>query len=65
LDIDRRHDGLDLLTTGPIGLEQVRRRALPGRLITRSARVGVAYAGDWAHRPLRFCVAGNPHVSRP
>jgi DNA-3-methyladenine glycosylase len=29
----------------------------------RSARVGVAYAGAWANRKLRFYVAGNPHVS--
>jgi len=24
----------------------------------------VDYAGAWAERPLRFYVAGNPHVSR-
>jgi DNA-3-methyladenine glycosylase len=29
----------------------------------RSARVGVAYAGVWAARKLRFYVPGNPHVS--
>ncbi|HVL76066.1 MAG TPA: DNA-3-methyladenine glycosylase [Noviherbaspirillum sp.] len=32
--------------------------------IVQSARVGVAYAGDWADAPLRFSIAGNPYVSR-
>jgi DNA-3-methyladenine glycosylase len=31
--------------------------------VKRSARVGVAYAGRWATRRLRFYVPGNPHVS--
>ncbi len=31
--------------------------------VKRSARVGVAYAGAWAARKLRFYVPGNPHVS--
>jgi DNA-3-methyladenine glycosylase len=33
--------------------------------ITVTARVGVAYAGDWADRPWRFLDAGSPHVSKP
>ena len=28
-------------------------------------RVNVAYAGRWAHEPLRFFVDGEPAVSRP
>jgi DNA-3-methyladenine glycosylase len=31
--------------------------------VKRSARIGVAYAGAWAGRKLRFYVPGNPHVS--
>jgi len=31
--------------------------------IKRSTRIGVAYAGAWAERQLRFYVPGNPHVS--
>ena len=27
-------------------------------------RIGVDYAGEWAQRPLRFVVVGDPHVSR-
>jgi DNA-3-methyladenine glycosylase len=30
-----------------------------------SPRIGVDYAGDWAKRPLRFFVRGDPNVSRP
>jgi DNA-3-methyladenine glycosylase len=48
-DIDRRQNGADLLT-GPI-------RLVPARApvaYLRTPRIGVAYAGDWADRPLRF-----------
>jgi DNA-3-methyladenine glycosylase len=33
--------------------------------IAVAPRVGVAYAGEAAHWPLRFALRGNPHVSRP
>lgn len=32
--------------------------------IVAKPRVGVAYAKEWADRPLRFYIAGNPYVSR-
>ena len=63
--IDRRDDGVDLADqasrlfilrgTGPLSADET---------LLNTARVGVGYAGDWADRPLRWCVAGNPHVSR-
>lgn len=31
--------------------------------VVRCPRIGVAYAGDWADRPLRFLIRGNAHVS--
>lgn len=34
------------------------------RRIERGPRIGVDYAGAWAKKPLRFWLAGNPHVSR-
>jgi DNA-3-methyladenine glycosylase len=34
------------------------------RIIHRP-RIGVAYAGEWAHKPLRFYIEGNPYVSKP
>jgi len=36
----------------------------PPSRISRSARVGVAYAGVWARKPWRLFVAGHPAVSR-
>lgn len=32
--------------------------------ITDSARVGVKYAKEWALKPLRFYIKGNPYVSK-
>ncbi len=31
--------------------------------VVRTPRIGVAYAGEWAELPWRFCLAG-PHLSR-
>lgn len=33
-------------------------------VITQTPRVGVAYAKEWADKPLRFYIAGNPYISR-
>jgi DNA-3-methyladenine glycosylase len=57
-DIDKRCYGLDLcgsvlfLSDGP----RVR--------VSRSPRIGVDYAGDWAARPWRFFDAKSRYVSR-
>ncbi len=32
--------------------------------IVERPRIGVDYAGDWAERPLRYYIEGNPHVSK-
>ncbi len=32
--------------------------------IVERPRIGVDYAEDWAERPLRFYIEGNPHVSK-
>jgi DNA-3-methyladenine glycosylase len=59
LGVDRASNGADLLA-GPI-------RVLDGSLpqhVLSGPRVGVAYAGEWAARPYRFWIAGDPHLSR-
>jgi len=61
LDIDRRHDGLDLCAPGPIWL------GTPAKTteridIANSVRIGVTKE---ALRPLRFYERGNPCVSGP
>lgn len=62
MGIDLHHNGHDLesddlfLVSGPVG------RA--SEVVARP-RVGVAYSGSWAGKPLRFYLAGNPFVSKP
>jgi DNA-3-methyladenine glycosylase len=60
LGVDRRLNGADLLT-GPVRIEP--RRGRPPA-VRSGPRVGVAYAGPWAERPMRFWIADDPHVSR-
>jgi DNA-3-methyladenine glycosylase len=64
LAIDRRLDGVDLVSSNRLFVELLRQRQLPTRSITVGPRVGVDYAGEWAAKPLRFTIAGNPNVSR-
>jgi DNA-3-methyladenine glycosylase len=58
LGISRVHDGLDL-TEGPLTLAWA-----PAVRVTRSARIGIDYAGPWALKPWRFHEPDNPHVSK-
>ena len=61
LCLDRALDGVDLVAGDTLFLERAARVA-PRRIVA-APRIGVAYAGEWAAKPLRFYVAGNPHVS--
>ena len=65
LGIDLKLDGIDLLGSGLLFIEQKRQRSLPGRLIMSTPRIGVSYAQEWADRPLRFLIRDNPYLSRP
>jgi DNA-3-methyladenine glycosylase len=60
LGVDRSLNGADLLD-GPVRVEP---RSGPRPRVSRGPRIGVAYAGSWAERPLRFWIADDPHVSR-
>lgn len=60
LGVDRSLNGADLLT-GPVRLEAV---GGAQQAIASGRRIGVAYAGPWAERNLRFWIADDPHVSR-
>jgi DNA-3-methyladenine glycosylase len=57
--LTRQHDGMDLLN-GPLTIHadgaEVR--------VVATTRVGVDFAGKWAHEPLRFLDADSRHVSR-
>ncbi len=60
LGLDRRHDRRDL-AQGSLFVAPV---CEPPR-IERGPRIGVAYAGAWANRPLRFWWRDHPAVSKP
>lgn len=61
LGITRKDDGLDLVDGTRIHLAP--RTARPK--IATTARVGVAYAEEWADHPWRFFDANSAHVSKP
>lgn len=61
LRVDRTLDGADLVRGDALFLERGART--PARGIVAAPRIGVAYAAEWADQPMRFYVAGNPHVS--
>jgi DNA-3-methyladenine glycosylase len=61
MNIDKRLNGTDLL--GDV-LWIERPPGQPARpRITRTTRIGVDYAGDWAQRPWRFFDSASPYVS--
>jgi DNA-3-methyladenine glycosylase len=61
LQIDRRLNGHDLLSDDFF----IAAPELPQRFsVVARPRVGVAYAGEWADRPLRYYIKGNPFVSQ-
>jgi DNA-3-methyladenine glycosylase len=61
LEITRRDNGLDLTAGGDLYLAD---DGAPPPRQAASARIGVAYAGAWAARKLRFYVRGDPYVSK-
>lgn len=60
MSIDRSLDGEDLVGSERLWLARGER---PSE-IRRSARIGIAYAGEWVSRPLRFCESGSRFLSR-
>jgi len=62
LGITRAHNGLDLVRGSPLWLEP---RDRPAPRIVTTPRIGVDYAGAWAHKPWRFVDADSRFLSRP
>jgi DNA-3-methyladenine glycosylase len=65
--VDRSWTGTDLCDpASPLRLETTPDDAVAAHdpRIVIGPRVGVAYAGEWAHRPWRFSLEGHPSVSR-
>jgi len=61
MHIDRRHNGMDLLSDTLHLLSPP--DAGPVRMVKRP-RIGVDYAAHWAKRLLRFYIKGNRYISR-
>jgi DNA-3-methyladenine glycosylase len=57
--VDRSLNGADLIS-GPVGVAP----GAPAGRIARTPRIGVAYAGAWASRRLRYLIPDDPHRSR-
>jgi DNA-3-methyladenine glycosylase len=62
LGVTRRQDGADLVR-GPLRILDA--APVESRLVRRTPRIGVAYAGADALRPWRFLVSATPTVSGP
>ena len=60
MGIDRKLNGCDLCGK-ELFIAEADREPFT---VMRRPRVGVDYAGEWAKKPLRFYIQGNPHVSR-
>jgi DNA-3-methyladenine glycosylase len=61
LAIGRELNGIDLVTSGTLFIEA---GTIYGpRDLVRTTRVGIAYALEWAHRPLRWYLRESGHVS--
>jgi DNA-3-methyladenine glycosylase len=62
LGLTRAHGALDLTGDDATLFVAAGTRVAAAR-IAAGPRIGVAYAGVWAKRPLRFWIAGHPSVS--
>lgn len=63
MGVDRRHNGRPV-TAPPLYVLPAPQTPLSAS-VACGPRVGIDYAGDWAVRPWRFWLDGNPFVSRP
>jgi DNA-3-methyladenine glycosylase len=61
MQIDQRLNGHDMLSRDFFVADGPRCEA---RELVETTRIGVAYSGIWAARPLRFYINDNPYVSR-
>ena len=65
--IDRGLDGRDVTRRETLYVERARVEPLregEGGEVRVGSRIGIPNAGEWVDAPLRFALAGNPHVSR-
>jgi len=66
LAIDRLLDGADLVLGKSLFIETRGKRphhAIDAVEVVNTTRIGIASAGTWTHKPLRWYIKGNKHVS--
>lgn len=63
MNIDKLFNKVDLVLSDRLWVEPSL-STLTDDDIIKSARVGVDYAGEWATKPMRFYLRGNPCVSK-
>ena len=64
LEINRALNGVDMRKSKQLFIELIRPNFAEDSEVHRSARVGVAYAENWANRKLRFVLKGYKGVSK-
>ena len=64
LEINRSLNGVDMRKSKQLFIELIRPNFVEDTEVQRSARIGVAYADDWANRKLRFVLKGYKGVSK-
>jgi DNA-3-methyladenine glycosylase len=63
LSIDATLNAVDMAGDGRIFIEWATIGPIPDENLVNTPRIGVDYAQEWAGRPLRWYIRGNPHVS--
>ena len=64
LRIDRALNSADLVTSPILSLE-LPKAPTPSRALRRTPRIGIGIGHAWAEKPLRWALAGSPHLSVP
>lgn len=65
MEIDKSYNRADLVSCDTLWVEpRCEATPLSDADVVESARIGVDYAEEWARKPLRFYIKGNPCVSK-